>query len=125
MFVIFGWNKVIEDYIGPIGLRQCPNCGNECLWDLSKRRKCVTLFFVPVIPYEKHWVLSCRICKAGYHVEEEKAIQLKSIAIENQKIIANTPRICPQCQNELRKAMCEDGGYGWYCHSCRQSLGSM
>ena len=65
MFIIFGWGFTTTRVFGVVFPVLCPNCHNEEFWVLRRIRRWITLFFIPVIPYESTHALMCPVCGAG------------------------------------------------------------
>ena len=57
-----------------LGVRICPHCGKLSHFYLMEQAQQVSLFFVPVVRWGKHWGIACSRCKAGFEIEDtEKA----------------------------------------------------
>jgi len=65
MFIIFGWNHPTKKNFGPTLPVQCPRCHNNTFMHLQQIKLWATLFFIPIIPYESKYYLSCEICGCG------------------------------------------------------------
>jgi len=77
--IIFGWGHQTRKGYGPTLPLTCPNCNNKVFWHLSHLRVWLTLFFIPVIPYESRYYLLCEICSQGVELigsQIDKAKQL-------------------------------------------------
>lgn len=68
--IIFGWGRRTVRNVGPIFVRECPNCHNTVTWRLVVARSWLTLFFIPVIPYRREYLMVCPVCE--YSVELDK-----------------------------------------------------
>lgn len=61
-----------------LGVRICPHCGKLSHFYLMEQAQQVSLFFVPVVRWGKHWGIACSLCKAGFEIEDtEKDFCLK------------------------------------------------
>ena len=61
-----------------LGVRICPHCGKLSHFYLMEQAQQVSLFFVPVVRWGKHWGIACSRCKAGFEIEDtEKDFCLK------------------------------------------------
>ncbi|HEY4751801.1 MAG TPA: SHOCT domain-containing protein [Candidatus Limnocylindrales bacterium] len=65
MVVIFGWGADGAKDLGEVAPITCPNCHNEVFYHYSSAQKRISFYFVPMVPYGVHEVLSCPICRAG------------------------------------------------------------
>jgi hypothetical protein len=82
MFIIFGWNHCTNNDYGPTILTRCPRCNNESHWYLLHRRKWLTLFFIPVLPYQSKHLLLCKVCSSGIELrgeQIERALRLNQL----------------------------------------------
>ena len=61
-----------------LGVRVCPQCGKLSHFYLVEQAQQVSVFFVPVVRWGKHWGIACSRCKAGFEIaESEKDFCLK------------------------------------------------
>lgn len=61
-----------------LGVRICPHCGKLSHFYLMEQAQQVSLFFVPVVRWGKHWGIACSRCRAGFEIEDtEKDFCLK------------------------------------------------
>ena len=61
-----------------LGVRVCPQCGKLSHFYLVEQARQVSVFFVPVVRWGKHWGIACSRCKAGFEIaESEKDFCLK------------------------------------------------
>lgn len=91
MFIIFGWNHPTETHFGPAFPMRCPRCNNEVFFHLHRIKLWFTLFFIPVIPYQSKYYLSCEICGCGKELEGEdleiaKKLNVATMALLEQRI---------------------------------------
>lgn len=79
MFYIFGWGKeTIKDY-GQAIPAKCWNCHNDISYRLIHVRKWATFFFIPVLPYESKYYLSCDICSRRIDINNQQVNQIKQL----------------------------------------------
>ena len=78
-FIIFGWNKVTSDILGVFfNKTHCSHCNNDARWNLTRIKKWITLFFIPIIPYSnEHWTI-CPICGWGRKLTKEQISRIKT-----------------------------------------------
>ncbi|HUD44468.1 MAG TPA: zinc-ribbon domain-containing protein [Patescibacteria group bacterium] len=84
MPIIFGWGRRTVKSIGVVFKNLCNNCHNEEYWVMTKVVTWFTLFFIPIIPYETKYFLSCPVCKYGVTLDDNQLEKLKPIAETNQ-----------------------------------------
>ena len=61
-----------------LGVRVCPQCGKLSHFYLVEQAQQVSVFFVPVVRWGKHWGIAWSRCKAGFEIaESEKDFCLK------------------------------------------------
>ena len=63
--IIFGWGKRKARQVGQSGPYRCRNCSNVSVWALSIVTTWFSLFFIPVIPYKRDYMMTCRVCRGG------------------------------------------------------------
>ncbi|UNC92375.1 zinc-ribbon domain-containing protein [Candidatus Contubernalis alkalaceticus] len=76
--ILLGIGEKIET-LGKAGFYKCPNCHNECLFNIVEIKKRLGLFFIPVLSWDKKYFLSCTICKYGYQLKQEELKDYKFI----------------------------------------------
>ena len=77
--ILFGWGyRTVKNY-GPVRKIQCNKCSNETSWLLQKLTTWFTLFFIPVIPYKRDYLLVCPVCRCCLELDKEEFDELKSI----------------------------------------------
>lgn len=62
MLVIFNKGKVKIRKLGNVATHECSNCKTVGLWDLRLFTKSFTLFFIPIVTYEKIRYVACPNC---------------------------------------------------------------
>ncbi|RBY86653.1 zinc-ribbon domain-containing protein [Blastococcus sp. TBT05-19] len=67
MFLLFGFGTKQRD-LGPGGTRTCPNCGNTSRWARVRRFRQFSVFFVPVVRWNRRHLEVCGICGAAIEV---------------------------------------------------------
>jgi len=70
MFVLFGWGKKTVKDFHVNQVIHCNHCNNTKPWQYKKVTSWVTLFFIPVIPYQIQHIRVCPIC--GQHDKMSK-----------------------------------------------------
>ena len=71
---IFGWDGNCK-ILGSIGLSECDNCNNVSEWQIIESCKRATLYFVPVIKWNKKYLCVCSVCSYGYDLETREKAQ--------------------------------------------------
>lgn len=84
---IFGWGHQTIKSIGVVFKNLCNHCHNEEYWIMTRIMTWFTLFFIPVIPYETKYFLSCPICKYGLTLDDKQLEELRPIAETNQLLV--------------------------------------
>ena len=87
MFFIFGWGRTTIKYFGKVMPLKCGKCNNIQYWNLIRKRKWFTLFFIPVIPYENNYYLICPICNNGILLFNDQVEKAKQLIIETDKFL--------------------------------------
>lgn len=85
--LIFGWGHQITKNLGITFKNYCSNCNNNDYWQLLRITTWFTLFFIPVIPYERKYFLMCPVCEKGVYLEGEKINELRNLAEANSDLI--------------------------------------
>ncbi|QBI54820.1 zinc-ribbon domain-containing protein [Streptomonospora litoralis] len=67
MFILFGFGTK-QQRLGPGEHRTCPRCGNATQWVRMREFKQFTLFFVPVVRWNRRQFEMCGICGAAVEV---------------------------------------------------------
>jgi len=89
--IIFGWGYETRKEYGPTLPIKCPNCNNNVFCHLVHSRIWLTLFFIPVIPYQSRYYLLCEICSQGVElkdtqIDEIKRVNQTTLSFLNQEI---------------------------------------
>lgn len=110
MFFVFGWGHQTVKKHGPVQKYRCERCHNEELWHLFSKKTWFTLFFIPVIPYARKYLLLCPVCNHGVELDHAQFLELKQVAECNMELI--NQRISPDEHAERMKqlAMMRAGG---------------
>lgn len=87
MLFIFGWGKQTVKNHGPVYMYHCDNCNNDRNWLLYSRRTWFTLFFIPVIPYNKDNAILCPVCSHGSKLDDKQFEHMKAVADCNMELI--------------------------------------
>lgn len=87
MPIFFGWGHTTKKVFGPVFKHMCSHCHNEEYWILTRVRVWFTLFFIPLIPYENKYHLTCPICEYGMTLNSEQISSFVPIAEVNQLLV--------------------------------------
>lgn len=94
MFVVFGWGHRTTKEFGRTEPFRCDQCSNRVRLELKEVKTWFTLFFIPVIPLERHHLVLCPICLAGYELSSEQfAVEVKRIAALPVEAFAVSPSL--------------------------------
>jgi hypothetical protein len=85
--IIFGWGHQTTKNIGLTHEMPCGNCNNDTTFDLTRYRTWFTLFFIPVIPYENKYFLSCPICTRGVVLDNTQLETIQPMAELNKSLV--------------------------------------
>ena len=88
MIFIFGFEPR-EKTIGPVNERTCPKCNNKRFWLLKTAGNWFSLFFIPIIPYNKKYFVQCPICGESETVSTAQFEDLKKQAELNNEALAD------------------------------------
>jgi hypothetical protein len=77
--IIFGWGRRTFHHAGPVLYQWCRNCSNSNWFYLVAVRRWLTLFFIPVIPYERRHMLICPVCNRGVNLSGAELQWAKSL----------------------------------------------
>lgn len=75
--IIWGWGKVTKKIIGQAFQHTCKYCNTTEIWQLCIVRKWFTLFFIPIIPYEKKYCIICPSCGSYMKLTESEFEKMK------------------------------------------------
>ena len=67
VFFLFGFGTKQHD-LGPGAVRTCPNCGNTTQWARVRQSRQLTVFFVPVLRWNRQQLEVCGICGTAVEV---------------------------------------------------------
>lgn len=73
--IIFGWGYKTYKRFGFIQLNNCIYCNNSSSVELLKVTTWFTLFFIPVIPITRRYLLMCNRCKGIQEIDKETFLQ--------------------------------------------------
>ncbi|MCL3781195.1 zinc-ribbon domain-containing protein [Prolixibacteraceae bacterium JC049] len=77
MFILFGLDSKISDtFAGENGW--CTHCNNSIRWHYYKQTNWFSLFFIPVIPFQKKFYKACPICKQTIEIYQQEFGHFKS-----------------------------------------------
>jgi hypothetical protein len=77
--IIFGWGRRTFHHAGPVLYQWCRNCSNSNWFYLVTVRRWLTLFFIPVLPYERQHMLICPVCNRGVNLSGAELQWAKSL----------------------------------------------
>ncbi len=103
--IIFGWGRRTFHHAGPVLYQWCRNCSNSNWFYLVQVRRWLTLFFVPVIPYERRHALICPVCNRGVNLSGRELQWAKSL---NQLAVLYTTNAISG--DEYMRRLRESGG---------------
>jgi hypothetical protein len=78
LFFLFGWGKVTKKVVGPMFEKSCGYCNQTQTWQLCKNRTWFTLFFIPVLPYNTRYSISCPNCGSYIAITDEQFNTMKA-----------------------------------------------
>lgn len=71
LFFLFGWGHTSKKILDETPVQICEHCHADNLY-LTKLTTWFTLFFIPIIPYEKEYYILCPNCDSGFELEGEQ-----------------------------------------------------
>jgi hypothetical protein len=77
--IIFGWGRRTFHHAGAVLFQRCSHCSNTGWFYLVTVRRWLTLFFIPVIPYEQHHMLLCPTCNRGVRLAGAELKRARSL----------------------------------------------
>lgn len=75
---IFGLSHRKVKKYGPKKSYHCNSCTNIKNWELVEISYWFTLFFIPLIPYERKYLLVCPVCNNSMNLTFEKFMKYKN-----------------------------------------------
>jgi len=84
MFLLFGWGKKTVKNYGDLFPMKCPQCNNTVYYKLIKLTTWFSVFFIPIIPYEKKNLLMCGVCNNSTQLKRGKLDQAKTLLLHTQ-----------------------------------------
>lgn len=88
MFVIFGWEHETTTAFGATLRNTCSFCGSQDFLQLTCKRTWLTIFFVPVLPYESLWSLTCPQCSQERPLHGDEVAKAKRLQKLTAKFLA-------------------------------------
>lgn len=83
--ILFGWPKRSK-VVGAATPGYCDHCQNQTIWHLTKLRRWITVFFIPVLPISpKEYWLVCDICDGGVELQEGEVGKAKAMVENTQR----------------------------------------
>lgn len=73
MFIIFGTNSSDDFIRNKNNSCKCPHCNNTVNYKVISKNDNFTLFFIPVVPYNKKYYELCPICNHGNEITKDMA----------------------------------------------------
>lgn len=70
MFIIWGFGYKTVKSFGTVAERPCENCKNRVNDEILKVTTWFTLFFIPILPYRKEFLLVCPICRNALKISK-------------------------------------------------------
>ena len=58
--------------------KTCNYCNSTHMWQLCKNRTWFTLFFIPIIPYNTHYSISCPNCNSYIEITAQQFSTMKA-----------------------------------------------
>ena len=124
MFFIFGWGHQITKNYGVTFKNHCSSCNNEEYWQLLRITTWFTLFFIPVIPYERKYFLMCPVCEKGVYLDSDKFEELKNLAEANSDLIDKKITVEEYNQRLVGPKKIEEEAVGYIEGEIEQESGS-
>lgn len=72
--IIFGWGRQTVKQYEKQEINYCYHCGNRKNWVFKCYKTWITIFFIPVLPYEIKYVKECPICKGYQLISKEEVM---------------------------------------------------
>lgn len=91
MFFIFGFGHRTVKIFTTLPLTGCQRCHNNVEMGVVRVTLWFTLFFIPIIPYKKEYLVICPVCKDGTRISKSefdailKSNSLEGIHINQQE----------------------------------------
>ena len=120
MFFIMGINAKVSE-AGALHLPNCPVCGGAAPFHIARRYQYFHLFFLPLIPFNSHYMATCPGCASIFEIPKEVGDQARKNGFADASvdqlflIHGSYHRNCPGCGAEL------DEGDN-FCRRCGTSL---
>lgn len=127
MFFICGINQE-EKELGSFGPYICGACGSYGRYQVYITYMCLSLFFIPILKWSKHYYVRTSCCQSLYELDPEVGKQIQhgeSVEIhpEDMTLIRRGNSGCRGWQNSPRRHVCPACGYETdedfaYCPKC-------
>ena len=62
MFIIWGFGHKTSKRFGRVNQSACMRCHNAGVFELVRVTVWFTLFFIPLVPYKKEYLITCPVC---------------------------------------------------------------
>jgi hypothetical protein len=63
--IVFGWGGGRVKHHGDAVYLTCSHCSNSVFYRLVSVTQWFRLYWIPVFPYSRKWLIACPICSAG------------------------------------------------------------
>jgi len=84
LFIIWGFGHRTTKIMGDMPESLCSRCNNRTARQIVKLTTWITLFFIPVLPYKKHYLLTCPICGQAQELTKTEFDSLTSVGYNSQ-----------------------------------------
>ncbi|WP_261830196.1 zinc ribbon domain-containing protein [Inconstantimicrobium mannanitabidum] len=75
--MLWGWGEETNKDLGPIFQHECDYCGSTGTWNLYIKRRWISIYFIPVIPYKKIYCAICPNCNSYIKFSKQEFKQMK------------------------------------------------
>ncbi|MFL5727275.1 MAG: hypothetical protein ACJ77F_13140 [Chloroflexota bacterium] len=72
MVLIVGWGGGVSQDLGEVAPTVCPRCHNDVFLHEIRSNKQISVYFVPIVPYDSNAYLACPICRTGVQLKREQ-----------------------------------------------------
>ncbi len=79
--LIAGWGKDAKN-LGYVGIVKCTHCKNYGLMSLYEIARRISVYFIPVAKFQKHWYVVCPTCNSGSEVDADTRDRILRESIE-------------------------------------------
>ena len=93
MFIIWGVGHRTTKIVGIMPESLCGRCNNRTARKIMKLTSWFTLFFIPVIPYKRQYLLVCPICGQAQQLTKAEFESLAGTGANNTAPIGRQPAL--------------------------------